>query len=188
MELNKYIIEYNHVLPIEVIGALVNYASKENFKATSIITKDGEAIDKKVRNVECLPLGDRETWTKAHWHNLLTWAIKKHFKIYSKTFTCGTSSSRITSLEILKYEKDMFYELHTDYHLTAPRSVSAILYLNNDYEGGTTSFFHPISGEKIYEAKPEPAKLIMWPSNFMYPHAADPVTKGTRYVVVSWIS
>ena len=76
-----------------------------------------------------------KNYTDTHWNNLLTWVIKKHWRIYSDSMKCGTAASRITSLEILKYEKDMFYKVHTDYHLTAPRSVSAIMYLNNEYEG-----------------------------------------------------
>lgn len=188
MELNKYIHEYDNVLPYEVIGSLIKYLSKIKFVPTSVIKPTGEEVDKKVRNVETYAINECKNYTDTHWHNLLCWAIKKHFKLYTSSFKCGTSASRVTSLEILKYEKDMFYKIHTDYHLTAPRTVSTIMYLNNDYEGGTTSFFDPITGEKIYEAQPSPGKLIMWPSNFMYPHSADPVTKGTRYVVVSWIS
>ena len=31
-----------------------------------------------------------------------------------------------------------------------------------------------------------PGRLIVWPSNFMYPHTVKPVTKGTRYSIVAW--
>ena len=29
--------------------------------------------------------------------------------------------------------------------------------------------------------------IIVFPSNFMYPHKVEPVTKGTRYSYISWI-
>jgi len=29
-------------------------------------------------------------------------------------------------------------------------------------------------------------RMLIWPSNFMYPHLVKPVTKGIRYSVVSW--
>ena len=29
--------------------------------------------------------------------------------------------------------------------------------------------------------------IIIFPSNFMYPHKVEPVTKGTRYSYISWI-
>ena len=32
----------------------------------------------------------------------------------------------------------------------------------------------------------KPGHVVIWPSNFMYPHAVEPVKKGIRYSVVSW--
>ena len=29
-------------------------------------------------------------------------------------------------------------------------------------------------------------RMIIWPSNFLYPHSVKPVTEGIRYSVVSW--
>jgi predicted 2-oxoglutarate/Fe(II)-dependent dioxygenase YbiX len=62
------------------------------------------------------------------------------------------------------------------------RVVSAILYLNDDYEGGHLEF--PNFGIKI---KPQAGMLILFPSNYAYTHAAHPVTKGTKYALVTWI-
>ena len=31
-----------------------------------------------------------------------------------------------------------------------------------------------------------PNRLIIWPSNFLFPHSVLPVTKGLRYSVVAW--
>tara|TARA_R100000697_G_scaffold121409_1_gene148439 strand:- start:2922 stop:3107 length:186 start_codon:yes stop_codon:yes gene_type:complete len=57
--------------------------------------------------------------------------------------------------------------------------------LNNDYEGGEICFRYPdTTGEWLIDKKP--GRIIVWPSNFLYPHRVKPVTKGTRYSVVSW--
>ena len=32
-----------------------------------------------------------------------------------------------------------------------------------------------------------PGAVLIFPSNFMYPHKVEPVTKGTRYSYVSWV-
>ena len=40
----------------------------------------------------------------------------------------------------------------------------------------------------ISNNKTHPGRLVMWPSNFMYPHSVSPVTKGTRYAIVSWLT
>ena len=37
-----------------------------------------------------------------------------------------------------------------------------------------------------WKLKPEPNSLIMWPSNFLYPHGVEPVSEGTRWSIVAW--
>ena len=58
--------------------------------------------------------------------------------------------------------------------------LSVLGVLNNDYEGGE---FYLID-EKTDLSKGD---IIIFPSNFMYPHKVEPVTKGTRYSYISWI-
>jgi predicted 2-oxoglutarate/Fe(II)-dependent dioxygenase YbiX len=62
------------------------------------------------------------------------------------------------------------------------RSVSAICYLNNDYEGGELEFPH-----FNLTIKPEPGMLILFPSNFAYAHIAHPIISGTKYALVTWL-
>ena len=58
--------------------------------------------------------------------------------------------------------------------------LSMLGILNNDYEGGE----FVLIDEKIDLSKGD---IIIFPSNFMYPHKVEPVTKGTRYSYISWI-
>jgi len=83
---------------------------------------------------------------------------------------------------ILKYDQGEEYKAHYDGHTAIGRAISAVCYLNNDYEGGEIEFVH--QGVTI---KPEPGMLILFPSNFAYAHIAHPVTKGTKYLLVTWI-
>jgi predicted 2-oxoglutarate/Fe(II)-dependent dioxygenase YbiX len=62
---------------------------------------------------------------------------------------------------------------------------SCILFLNNDYEGGELCFKNTFDDEEV-AVKPLPGKLIIWPSNIMFPHTVKPVKKGIRYTVVGW--
>ena len=57
--------------------------------------------------------------------------------------------------------------------------VSIVANLNEDYEG--SEFY--CRGEKI-ELKT--GDILLFPSNFMYPHEVRETTKGTRYSFVSW--
>jgi predicted 2-oxoglutarate/Fe(II)-dependent dioxygenase YbiX len=60
-------------------------------------------------------------------------------------------------------------------------TLSILGALNDDYEGGELVFWE---SEKI-ELKA--GSIMIFPSNFMYPHRVDTVTKGTRYSYVSWV-
>jgi hypothetical protein len=83
---------------------------------------------------------------------------------------------------ILRYKTGQEYKPHADGTTSTGRSVSAICYWNNDYEGGELEFVN--FGVKI---KPEPGMLILFPSNYAYTHVAHPVTNGTKYAIVTWI-
>ena len=50
------------------------------------------------------------------------------------------SSLQINQIDLLKYTKGGKYEVHTDNFTTAPRSLSVIINLNDDYEGGDLIF------------------------------------------------
>jgi predicted 2-oxoglutarate/Fe(II)-dependent dioxygenase YbiX len=83
--------------------------------------------------------------------------------------------------ELLKYFEGCFYTEHTDSFKDRPRAVSCSFILNDDFEGGEFAFF---GKELIY--KLEKGDALMFPSNFMYPHEVMPVTKGTRYSIITW--
>lgn len=83
---------------------------------------------------------------------------------------------------LLKYKDSEQYRSHYDGDTSIARVISAVCYLNNDYDGGEIEFVN--FGIKI---KPEPGMLILFPSNFAYRHIAYPVTNGTKYALVTWL-
>ena len=83
---------------------------------------------------------------------------------------------------MLKYSGGQEYKAHYDGGSPTKRCVSAILYLNSDFEGGEVEFVN--FNIKI---KPEPGMLLLFPSNYAYTHIAHPVTSGTKYAIVTWI-
>jgi predicted 2-oxoglutarate/Fe(II)-dependent dioxygenase YbiX len=52
--------------------------------------------------------------------------------------------------------------------------------LNDDFEGGDFLMF---DGKKLNLSAGD---IVIFPSNFLYPHAVTTVTKGTRYSFVAW--
>ena len=58
--------------------------------------------------------------------------------------------------------------------------LSMVALLNDDFEGGDFLMF---DSKKVNLSAGD---IILFPSNFMYPHAVTTITKGTRYSFVSW--
>ena len=82
---------------------------------------------------------------------------------------------------LLRYEVGEEYKEHVDCGNGVFRTLSAILYLNDDYVGGELVF-----PELDLVIKPKAGDLLLFPSNFSYVHKAAPITSGTKYSVVTW--
>jgi len=63
------------------------------------------------------------------------------------------------------------------------RDLSVVFFLNDDFEGG--DFVFP---ELKIRVRPEPGMMIAFPSTHHYLHGVEPVTKGTRYSIVNWMT
>jgi len=103
-------------------------------------------------------------------------AINEYRKLFPEV-----ASDIDTGYGLLRYKKGQFYIQHTDSFQQQQRSVSCSFLLNDDYEGGEFAFFDReiiISGSK--------GSIVMFPSNFMFPHEIMPVTSGTRYSIINW--
>lgn len=99
---------------------------------------------------------------------------------YAKKYDVGFYSTE--PAQILKYSPGEYYDPHCDAGPNVPRVVSALLYLNEVEEGGETEFVN--FDTKI---KPAPGRLVIFPSNYAYRHAAKLPKKGTKYVAVFWM-
>jgi Rps23 Pro-64 3,4-dihydroxylase Tpa1-like proline 4-hydroxylase len=86
---------------------------------------------------------------------------------------------KISMLEYLA--GDGFYKPHYDFGPETPRSMSAVLYLNDVEEGGETYF------DKLdLSIAPKAGRLILFPSNIPYSHEARNPVSGNKYVLVTW--
>jgi prolyl 4-hydroxylase len=84
--------------------------------------------------------------------------------------------------QLLKYQTGEEYKAHFDGTTQSRRSVSPILYLNDDYEGGELEFVH-----FDLKIKPKAGALYLFPANYAYSHIAHPVIEGTKYALVTWL-
>ena len=85
---------------------------------------------------------------------------------------------------MLRYEKTNKYDFHVDTSWTNYRVLSGLIYLNpSEYQGGETFF-------KYFDLKVKPEKptIVLFPSNYIYLHAAMPVEEGVKYILVTWMN
>jgi hypothetical protein len=194
MELKDFIKTFDNALDPKIVGSLIKYLNKIKFKPTTIIgsEKGGPTVDKDIRNTDCWsfthnPINDT-SYSNVHWTNFLSGLFIECFRQYKSVYKTEIYCTKVSTIDALKYEEGGFYTPHHDHHSSAPRTLSMILFLNNDYEGGEVTFYNPTKElTKVMSVSPKPGRVIVWPSNFLYPHSVEKVTKGKRYTVVSWL-
>jgi len=189
MDLKNYVYIRDNLVPVKIISSLLKFSNSINFKEASIGGGNDSCVDQSIRNTYTYPLTNlHESLTHTHRFNLLyhffNQAIKEYFEKINIQDT-NFNSVNIKTIEILKYNVGGFYKYHVDHFDEIPRTFSCIMLLNNDYEGGELCFRYP-DRTKEWSVEKKAGRIIVWPSNFLYPHTIKPVTKGTRYSVVSW--
>jgi hypothetical protein len=188
MEIKNFIKIYDEVLPWKALSNLIRFANSSNkFEKTRVGGGNVFETDFNIRKTYTLPLSNlSNSLTTVHWFNLLSNYFNKKLRNYRiDNSLIDFGYEKIINIEILKYEDNGFYTWHVDHFAGIPRTMSCILLLNNDYEGGNLCFRNP-DGSGEWEIDVKPNRMIVWPSNFLYPHTVKPVTKGIRYSVVAW--
>jgi hypothetical protein len=186
-DLHKYITIFDNALPLKNLKAFERICKDyKNFESAKIIGDKEQELDEKVRKVGTWGLNNLNTnsFTEVLWCNYLM----KHFKNYItgyQDFHKVSGAWVIDDIQVLKYGVGGHYQFHTDYSPKIARQFSCIFFVNDNYDGGDLCFKYPNS-EKITKIKKKANRMIVWPSNFLYPHCVSPVTKGERYSVVAW--
>ena len=188
--LQSYIKIYDEVMEKNVLNTFLKICKEHpNFTDASVVgsKEKPNVIDKKIRDVKKWDLHNinEKNITSVFWANYLCFKFNEALKKYSNNTADLFSGWSILNIQVLKYEKNGMYNFHVDHGTTVPRTVSLIYFLNDDYEGGELCFKFPGNQQELIVEK-KTNRMIVWPSNFLYPHAVKPVTKGTRYSVVSW--
>jgi len=86
------------------------------------------------------------------------------------------------AFNFIKYGPGQHFQEHHDHGFSYNCTVSLVSYVNDDYEGG--ELFFRLQNLKV---KAEAGDLFIFPSNFMYPHQAMPVTSGNKYSIVTML-
>ena len=111
--------------------------------------------------------------------------LKDSLLMYRKTFKFVPSVKRVDS-QFLKYNVDGRFNTHTDHYAGASRTLSMSIILNESFLGGAFQFWNDTGETIIKEIDAVTGDVIIFPSNFLYPHSVAPIMMGTRYAIVNW--
>ncbi len=163
------------------------------FQGAPVYNKNSDYfVDKQVRSNSCFS-ADNDSYIARAIHmgmqksltlykkNLLEFHTS--YNIYPMPNTPGTHIRR-ENIQILRYQQHQQYKWHTDQfpqrqHELHSRELSIVLYLTSEFTGGRTCL-----PNGCY--KPRPGQALVFPSNWCFPHSAEPVESGTKIVSVAW--
>lgn len=102
----------------------------------------------------------------------------------SEEYSMVNIKEKENRLSVVKWEKGNSLKLHVDdLGYVTDNHIAALIYLNDDYEGGELNF--PTHNMSI---KPKRGDLVFFPGNKNYAHEVSEVLSGTRYTVPIWFT
>ena len=192
LNLANYIKVYDNVLHPKTLENFTKVCEEHLiFKDAGVVAlNSGETenvVAKKTRDTKYCTLKNIEekSITNIHWANFFLGCIKNNLNNYIDQTTMVRMKYNIEVMQVLKYGEGGHYKFHHDHGIGVPRTFSIIYFINDNYQGGELVFRSPMGKPEINIDKIK-NRMIIWPSNFLYPHAVKPVKKGIRYSLVSW--
>jgi len=137
-----------------------------------------DCVDFKVRR-DALKPGEPMADAIAAIHDQITERLNECLKHYTNVFQIN-SLDYMEAINFVKYGPGQHFQVHPDSGPTYSCNVSTVMYLNSDYEGGELWFPH-----FDYTYKPQYGDIVLFPSSFLYSHAALPVKSGIKYSAVT---
>ena len=186
MDHTETIVEIKNIIDPEFIKKiipLINKKAKTNMFVGN--SKGLNVLEKNIRNVKGYQLNFNTPTNIVYW-NYIKKEIERLYIFYKIKFPI-MKSNKVSQIDLLKYTEGGKYEIHIDqYSNAANRHLSIIMNLNDSYDGGDLIFTDQKQKE-IKRIKLGKGSIVFFPSNFMYPHKIEPITKGTRYSIVAWL-
>lgn len=108
--------------------------------------------------------------------------------LYRQRFPFVPDNLKRIDSQFLKYDVNGRFNKHIDHYSGAARTLSASIILNDEFMGGTFQFWNEPGTAIIHEVLPVTGDILIFPSNFQYPHSVSPITFGTRYSIVNWFN
>ena len=182
MQLANYIKIYESKLSKNLCNDIISFY-KEN-----AIWKDSTFSSNK-ENTGSSSVSMREHWVRPgkKFHNELDKTFKECVHWYTQEYPRITPIA-YTAFRINHYGKGGFMRNHVDNIYKSHGQqygyphLTSLVFLNDDYEGGDFLMCDQSIRHKLNQGD-----VIVFPSNFMFDHEVEKVTKGNRYTCMTWV-
>lgn len=179
-KINKYLTNK------ELFKKLIEFTDYKSIEKMKVGKSTFSKLDENVRNVYGYTLTKEKISDKVYFRHIND--IMNYCYVFYKAKFPLITTEYLNQIDLLKYQAGGKYEKHIDHFFGSTRTLSFILNLNEEYEGGDFVFYDEKNNEAIKKIKCNTGTVIFFPSNFLYPHSVQPITKGTRYSIVGWIT
>lgn len=183
-QLKNYVQVYKNVVDKEILEGTVNQLKEKNFDLHAFYN---DASKQYYHNEKELSSYYRDDILTNRALMQYTWEAIQ-FYVGNLNFAWWTGWAGHTPLKYNKYAPGTKMTEHCDHikdifdgeRKGAP-ILTVLTLLNDDFKGGEFVMF------KDEEYKLNAGDIIVFPSNFLYPHRVNEVTEGVRYSCVSWV-
>lgn len=187
-DLRSYIVVLENVMSYKLCDMLLDEYEKTDLWEGSRVGggPSGGVVNKEIRNVDSIGFSlphiinqnpEKRQLIDTEVYKSVTSAMARYNQMFN-----NASISKDSGYELLRYKKGGFYKQHCDSFTHNMRTISCSLAVNDNFSGGEFAFFN----REIIKEVPKGAALL-FPSTFLYPHEVMPVTKGTRYSIITWL-
>lgn len=182
--LKDYVKVYKDFLPSSDCKTVLKKLKKENWSSHSYYdARQGKSFQYENELFVTTPMDDPffDDLNKRLWNLISEYITSFNFVHYNSWN--GYSLIRFNRYDVgseMRKHCDHIHTLFDGVRKGIP-TLTILGALNNNYKGGELLMFD----DQVTELKE--GEVMIFPSNFLYPHQIKPVTKGTRYSFVSWV-
>ena len=163
-------------IPQEASNRLINSVEQLDTEVATIGGNELGVVNKKIRDVKKIQL--------SAWSGL--GAQMAGMGIFANQQAWKFNVTHANQCDYLIYDVEGHYHAHTDTFMdptqTECRKLTVLAFLNEDFEGGR--LFLQVGHEKIYPPQ-NAGTILVFPSFIL--HGVEPVTKGIRRSIVTWL-
>lgn len=189
--LQTYIRQYKKVISKDSCNYVIDYLESTNmWERHSYIRTDGSEYS--LDNEPDIYFLDE--FENKHLNDKLIHEVFSSISLYKKELNLTPDIvTKISNLRVTKYKTDTYMAPHYDHvrNIFSENSedkgipiFSLVGCLNNNYTGGEL-IFEFFGGEK-YPIKFDAGDILIFPSNYVFPHYVTRILSGNRYTFVGW--